>query len=105
MPESIDNEKKNPHSEHNGFEEYDGNMGLGLQRSAYNNISYKKIGNEEQIEELMGNFDDEEMKKAIEESLKISDEYNKDKEKEKEEAEKKGKKKVHPDLEEKKINK
>lgn len=93
---------KNNSENFHGFEESHDNLGLGFQRNAYNNISYKKIGNEEQIEMLMGDFDDEELKKAIEESLKISDEYNKEKEKEnKEKSEKVEKKKS---FEEKKMN-
>lgn len=110
----------NPNAEVHDFEENDGNLGLGFQRSAYNHISYKKVGNEEQIEAMMGDFDDDELKKAIEESLKLTEEYNKEsekdkgkekekdkekdkeKEKEKEEGNKKGKK-VFPE-EEKKLN-
>jgi len=96
VPEVHEHEVKNP-IENNGFEDVEsGMMGLEFQRSAYNNISYKKIGNEEQIEAMMGGqWDDDELKKAIEESLKISDEYNKEKdqEKEKEKEKDKGKEK------------
>lgn len=103
VPDSEVKENKSQNqNENNGVEDYDGNLGMGFQRSAYNNISYKKIGNEEQIEMMMGDFDDDDLKKAIEESLKISDEYNKEKEKEKEDKEKKiGSKKS---IEEKKMN-
>lgn len=84
-----------------------GFTGLGLQKNAYNNVSYKKIGNEDQVEELLGEWDDEDIEKALKESLKISDEIGKEeKEKEKEEKSnvKEGKGK-YPDLEEKKIDK
>ena len=49
-------------------------MGRGLQIAAYNSISNKGIGNEGQVQEYLEEFDDDDLKKAIEESLRLEKE-------------------------------
>ncbi len=54
-------------------------MGRGLQVAAYNSISNKGIGNEGQVQEYLEEFDEDDLKKAIEESLILEKEAEKEK--------------------------
>lgn len=58
-------------------------MGLGMQKNAYMNGAGIKIGNEAEIGEMLGEWDEKELEEALKESLKISEDVKEKEEKKK----------------------